>query len=291
MNTYGIFDTITQKFIYTYTNTRQKEFGTKFDGLLHIDITGKYPEGYSWDGSNLVYDESYSPDVIKDYALYNYVNKKRRGRNSPYTNKTIPPLDINYKTELALGLYPNRTFVQGELQEVIWYGTYDALETDEADRWKDPVLKVSVVYNRDALGFAQFRITTRSWYFVDGELDEVNTKISNKYYNHFSTIKEGKTRRKNIIDQLSLPVLSMLAATELVKDPLVYTSEAELIVEGRRFMSSHKQEINNFIDDSNTQLAIDVTADATVWLDNIIDGNGTTIRMYLLNEIDIQDVV
>jgi len=202
----------------------------------------------------------------KMVKLYDYVNDPRH-------DKTESPTDINYITGLNSQLFPKRTMVQGEVQTVEWY-------SDQA--LTDLVLKADIVYSRDAAGFATNRQTTRCWYLKDGT-PHPDTKVTVKDYDAepMAKIAEGKRRRGNIVNHIEANVAGMLLATE--------TGETQAILDmGRSFMETYNTEINIFISASKQNLYTVTQADtAHPWLDNVIDGQGTTIRQWVLAECNI----
>lgn len=181
--------------------------------------------------------------------------------------------DINYKTELTVSIYAKRDFHKGELREVIWY-------LDK--QCTDPLIKVSIVYERDAFGFATGRTTIREWYNVDNTLNE-ESKITIKYYNInvLDTIEEGVKRRGNIIKSLQIPILNFLVST------VTGMEVPDIIQIGRDFLKVHKSSFSSFIDESHKQIQDDITNATDFWLDNVISGDGSTIRDYILEELNI----
>lgn len=290
MALYGLFNKANNRFEYTYTYPRMKDFGSQFPEVdyVHLEITEEYPEGYSWNGTAMEYDTEYTPPVNRTFQIYEYVPRPLLNRD-----KLAPPFDIDYKVGLNRRLVPARVMVKGELQEVTYYAEYDLNEPEEYNRYKIPVLKVVITYVRDSLGFAQYRTTTRQWYYTDGTLctDPAYTKTTSKVYDLRTTIVEGKRRRQNVIDGLLLPVLGMMIQTELPKPGTPFANEADLILEGRRLLASWKPYIIDFVDDSNTSFADIVAAAPETYLDNVVNAQGLTIRAYILYQIDVQEIV
>ncbi len=267
-----------------------KEFGDMYadPDLVHIQLLGDYPEAHYWDGSAVAYNVEFEPEVVKEFKIYDYLTNeaKRYHRGGTYL-----PVDIDYKTGLKEKLHPRYTYIKGELQKTIYYGTYDESESLEADRFKDPTVRVDIVYERDAMGFARKRTTERYWYYKDGTYDVTLRKTTTKYYDNTMTIVEGKRRRGNIVTNMTMPIMGMMMGTELGKEGSPFSSQEDIIIEGRRWLASHKADFIDFVDDSNPTISASISTDVTAWLDNYIDGNGTTIRMYMLNELNIQDVL
>jgi hypothetical protein len=226
------------------------------------------------------YLDSYSDR--KKFKIYQYAHSDR----DPY----MSPFDLDYKTGLMINLVPAMTMVQGELRQVTYYAVYDANEPVYINRFKEPVLEVKVDYHRDYLGFAQYRVVTRRWYYEDGTIcnDMSMAKVTTKIYDFIGTIREGKRRRQNVIDNMMIPIMGMMLQTSV---PHQFSGEAEVIREARRFMSVHKISMVSFIDDSNPQLSEEIATASEAWLNNVISADGTTIRMYLMNELNVQEVL
>jgi hypothetical protein len=207
-------------------------------------------------------------------------NKVKLRKYTSEDNRSRDFRTVNYKTGLTKNLFPDRVFTKGELNFVGWY-------SDEAKT--DLVIQVTIAYIRDSLGFATSRTTTREWLDDTGQV--ALTKTSKKEYDDIAQIKEGVTRRGNIIKGLQKPTLGMLIATEpALPNETEPERQNRLILEGRTFLANHKQAFTLFEEDSNRGVSDDITNATEPWLDNIIDGNGTTIRAYILNELDIGGV-
>lgn len=125
-----------------------------------------------------------------------------------------------------------------------------------------------------------FRTTRRTWIREDGTEHET-VKISVKEYDALAQIKEGIRRRGNIVDGLQIPVLGMMIAT--VQD----MSQTDIILLGRDFLKKYQNEFIAFTHESNAAILTAIQNAQDEWLDNVVDANGTTIRMYILNELNI----
>lgn len=184
--------------------------------------------------------------------------------------------NLDYKRELSQSLYPKRTMVQGEIQLVEWYS--DSALTDL-------VLKVEISYNRDSLGFAIDRTTTRTWINEDGT-EQADTKVTHKRYdiNPYEQLEEGQRRRTNLANNLSLQVLGGMVAA------LSGTHTAEQATQlGRDFLLQHSVAWAEFVKSSHQQILTDVALpDAThdVWLDLEISP-GLTFRDHIIAELTL----
>jgi hypothetical protein len=266
---------------------------------LYANVQAKL-EGYApimqnprvWKGDDFIWDDLQT-DAEKRKAFYDKVKAECDGEcvffpdvDEPWGAKIyeLAKFDakakhfhnINYKTELTQALYPKRTFVQGELQECIWYAD-QALSV--------PVIKVDISYNRGDTGFALDRTTTRFWYNVDGTL-QTSTKVTTKVYslNPMEMIVEGVTRRRNIIDNMKINALGMMQAT------MTSNTDAEIEAIAKEFMYEFVDEISAFINDSNESILdgfLSASTEDYPWLENIINQEGMTIKDYICNEVNI----
>ena len=60
-----------------------------------------------------------------------------------------------------------------------------------------------------------------------------------------------------------------------------------VILIGRNFMKKHQAAFSAFRGESNKQIIFDIQDDTEVWLDNVINPDGTTVRDYLIAELSI----
>jgi hypothetical protein len=188
-----------------------------------------------------------------------------------------PPVGIDYITGLNTKLFPKRTMSKGEVNKVDYY-------SDE--ELTDLVLAVDIVYNRDGLGLATDRTVTRSWIKEDNQA-HCCPKVTRKVYtiNIEDQIKEAHRRRENIVDKLLLVVLGMMIATNPEE------TLADVLTDARNFVFTYKTEFDTFESSGGTEIITTVsgaTVDGIIgnWLDNVIDGEGTTIRQYMMVELD-----
>ena len=209
---------------------------------------------------------------LKVYRYIQDANKKYRLSEVPKGH--------NYSSGLTDTLYPKRHFNQGELYKVEHF-------SDEART--DLIIRVDIVYTRDALGFALDRTTTRTWIKENGE-DHPNTKVTRKVYHQgtLDPIEEGIRRRGNIVKGLQMPILGMMMATISTKSGESEPErQARIVKLGRKFLAENKEDFTMFTEDSNRQIVDNVKESTDFWIDNIIDANGTTIRLYILAQLDI----
>lgn len=218
---------------------------------------------------------------------------------------------LNYKTELISGLHKEiTTMYRGEVRKVDYYdGPAKAIPvlTVDIDYVRQPNGLLTMVNPNAVWGDADFfgRRTTRTWYKKDGSLHPL-TKTRDKVYDAVSAMSEGERRRKNVIQDLSINLLTMLAVTETAADPANPTAaeitEAEVL--GVSYISKYESAINIYYtagslswtgkaEHQSTGDAADaptpnISDDTEAWLSNDLTAlgmPGTTIKDYLLNTL------
>jgi hypothetical protein len=188
-----------------------------------------------------------------------------------------PPIGLDYITGLTTKFFPKRTMNKGEITKVDYYAD---------EELTDLILTVDIAYNRDGLGLAVDRTVTRAWIKEDGQ-PHCCPKVTKKIYtiNIEDQIKEAHRRRENIVDKLLLVVLGMMIATEPGE------TLADVLTDARNFVFTYKTEFDTFESSGGAEIITTVsgaTVDGIIgnWLDNVIDGEGTTIRQYMMVELD-----
>lgn len=244
-----------------------------------IDITLTEAIGKTYDQ----YIETLQPLSQYYCKVYRYLTDETRTAYDPLK----APVDLDYKTGLTRNLHSKHTFFKGELRKTDYFA--DQTQTDK-------VLTVEMVYQRDALGFATTRTVTRKWVMENGEYHPtIKTTVKDYTLNVINQIREGITRRENLINNVQTPTLAFMLATITGK------SQAEVILMGRAFMDTMEDTMQKFIKNSSTvtdaanpdfgkkTLWVTFRDAPETWLDNKPPQLGGTmsIRQYLMNEVDI----
>ncbi len=205
-----------------------------------------------------------------DYKIYRYIPDA-----DMYDTEEVPH-GINYVNGLNVRLHPIIEWQKGRILNVNYFASC-ALDATGEKVGSDLVVKENFSYTLDSSALARARTQTITWYREDGSAGD--TKIRHKYYNNAESRTEGRRRRRNVIDNMSISVVGLLAATETSGDV------SQAIALGTAYMASLKQEVEEFIEVSLDGLKNKITADIlTGWLDNPI-GGGATIRHFILGEI------
>lgn len=281
MSKYGIINKVTNKMVKTYTHTRMKSIKISNDEIQFelLEANGDHgldERAYSWDGTQIVFDSNYVPfdPTQKHLKIYRYI------QNSNDYRLFDVPKGHDYKRGLTDTLFPKEYFNHGEMYKSEYF-------SDEAQT--DLVIRVDILYTRDAMGFATNRTTTRTWILEDGT-EHPDTKVTTKVYRMgtLGPIEEGIRRRGNIVKGLQMPILGMMIGTISAKDG---ESEPErqtrCVMLGRRFLEQHKNSFTMFTEDSNRQIVEDVSEATDFWIDAIVDAQGGTIREYIIEALNI----
>lgn len=263
-----------------------------YAGRLHTQLSEAFPDKFT----HIMYDRE-SNDIIMDFnqdvnsteiaqiddILANHDNVRYYAKILELALPGAAKKDfrgIDYTVELESKLFRENTMVRGELQKVEYW--------DNSTK-DNKVLEVDVVYTRDPLGFAQYRTTTRTWFDQAGNALD-NQKVTVKYYDTLGQIQEGKRRRGNIVDAMQMPILGMMIATlPGMSAPWNAMTQPEIVQLGRDFLKLHAESFSAFINESHKQILDDILNATDAWLDNIIDADGTTIRYYILAQMNLED--
>lgn len=232
-----------------------------FDGLV---VTPDYKKAVFSRGFNTAESDLFNQivadhdDTILTYRLYDYV--------ADSVDKTVFPGHINYKTGLIARLHPLHTINRGELDKTVYYANYDGTN------YSTPVLEVTFTWHRDSSGFCSKRDSVIAYYLSNGELAS-QTKNLEKFYNEQESIEEGRRRRQNIVNDLSLTLIGLLFQTVTGK-----TSE-EILQMARDWFKVNKTDIETFVEASDKTIHTVILNDLTYWMDNLVpNAGGLTIR-------------
>jgi len=119
--------------------------------------------------------------------------------------------DISMISISIHGLHKKEYFnTNGDLYLIEYYSNYNA----ETGTFTNLAIKEERTYTRDAsTGLLITRVTTITWYDVDGEVIETKSGLL-KYYSAKKGFVSNKKARQNIIDQASMYLYSQLIAND-----------------------------------------------------------------------------
>ena len=277
----------------TFTPTKLSRTQEIYAGRLHLQLKEAFPDKFehiekepSSNDFDMIFNQDLTQpeiDQIDNDILANHDNVRYYAKILELALPGSKDKDfrgLDYTVELSQKLFRENTMVRGELQKVEYW--------DNAAK-DNKLIQVDIVYNRNDMGFAESRTTTRTWFSQTGSELE-NKKVTTKYYDMLGQIQEGKRRRGNIVDAMQMPILGMMMATlPGMSAPWNTMTQPEIIQLGRDFLKLHDTSFSAFINESHKQILDDVLNASDAWLDNVIDGNGTTIRGYILNQMNLED--
>lgn len=195
-------------------------------------------------------------------------------------DKTTPPFEIDYIRSTNSRLSPLLTDVfKGEVREITYYRDVSLNEYGQIVG-ANPVVIERYVYVRDVAKMAIHRTMTIHWVRNDGtESPLVKTRF--KLYSFEEKIAEGQRLRKNIIDFCQPVVLGMIMQTEQVDYDTAVTLGAQL-------SNKYANQMSSWITSSrgNNLATLLEEDDEITWLNNVIDGQGNTIRDHILNQMN-----
>jgi len=172
--------------------------------------------------------------------------------NYKLTGHSEEPLEIDYN---IFGLHKKKTIVQGELQSIEYYKSYDGVT------YSDLVVDEQRVYTRDAWGLVLYRTQTSTWYLEDNSVG--CTKVVIKYYNPQETMEEFTMRMSNLMSEAKLYVASQVGLPDALD-----------------FMTSLNTEISLYIQGEHTALLNAITASTKPYLTPTIISDLTTILTF-----------
>ena len=109
---------------------------------------------------------------------------------------------------------------------------------------------------------------------------EGQQKQTTKFYAIEEAVAEGKRRRENIVNSLKFSTVALIAQTQQIT--IIAAEDA-----AKPFLRSIITDIDLFVAGDKDPLIDNITNNTTdSFLDDVIDENNTTIRMYLLGELN-----
>lgn len=188
---------------------------------------------------------------------------------------------IDFDRQLSVRLEKRRTFDKGQRIRTDRYdpaavsldpGTGQVLYDDDG-----LIISIEYTFIRDDEYLVLTRPGTVTWWCEDGTAHHL-TKSLLKTYSGLERMKEGITRRRNVIDQLKIDVLGSIMITEGI-------SQSAAIDEGKLYFNAYQDETDIYIESDSDALVVATMADTTFnWLNNdmaAVGAPGVTIRQYI----------
>lgn len=283
---------------YKNVNINTLTFEDEIKESISAELRSKYA-GIAYSGTTLevMFYEDLTPGALID--LQNIINAHDYTKEKPYYliydlcpdrekyNIYEPPFDVDFITHLVQKL-KKKTLkkVQGKPTSSEYYKDYNN------GFYSNIVLRRDFVLTYDSGGFITEKQDIVKWYMSDGSLSTVSKNIGMVYdpiLDMEKRIKEGKLRRGSIIDGLQLPVLAGLLETQPNETGDTFEiKKSRMILVGRAFIQKHSDAFRGFIDHSDKTVINEMWTTNEAWLDTPVPSwGGATIRMFILNEINI----
>lgn len=207
-------------------------------------------------------------------------------------HELIDVREVDYVRGLSVRLQPEKllsTTVKGEVVQINFYDSATLQPDGVSVVFDDLVVREDHAYTRDSAGVAIMQTKTIRWYGEDDS--EIAQKVRTKIYSLDERIAEGKTRRRNHVNEMQFTVLGMIIATEgLTGTPEEIAAQAAAL--GIAFFATVQSEIALYVDTGDqltlgTAITTIDTGTEHTWLENVIDPGppAVTIEGYLLNEL------
>ena len=264
------------QYLYTYNKTWYlviKDICSEIKRQLSIECEGM---SYNWSILKIRFDidlsdeqEDSLSDIIDSYEhnyylVYDYVEED---------HIVMHHFDINYN---ILWLKKERIFVKWELSEVKYRASYDSVTKE----YSGLVVKETNTYARDSYWYIQYR--EKKIYRYEASWTESSPKLTYKYYSPLEATQAWESRRTNIINQVKIETVGLIAQTELVD-----IATAEWL--GFNFLDQYTMQVQQYRDWDRQPLIDSISNHDTslgdsFWLDNLI-APWITVRLYLVGEL------
>lgn len=225
-------------------------------------------------------------ESFRYYTIYKFLNAEQQKKLSK-EDILITPKAFDFKIDFENAFYKKRfPFQRGRPVKKEYYASYDVTGFTYDDKFAEINFEFIDEAGTDLI---LQKIAILTWMLSDGSMDFINYKDIGEVYNPYTDgilrIEESAWKRSNIFDGLKANAIGMIAITNSV------TLE-QAITLGVDFIDDYKSFFYDWVDlgsDRQNVLIGAISNDVThAWLDNIIDGNGTTIRMYIISEVQLQ---
>lgn len=227
------------------------------------------------------------------FKIYNLLSNDIIETNS-ISNPFLTPKSIDYKKHIDGRLHPKYIFDEyGWLVECEYFENLEISQNQlgftQYD-YSNPILKYEASYTMKDDGYVGSRTVTRRWYRLDGTLD-VDSKITQKFYEPMMARDEGKRRRRNLVNILMIQTVGLFIMTsvDLEDVPTAETDAMPFLKEISSGLSVYYEYGSRQDASNNNFLLKQQIIDSTYSrLDNFVPGTDDTItiRDFLINKLD-----
>ena len=197
---------------------------------------------------------------------------------STYDDNDTAFQDIDYIRGLPIRLAPEIEKDRGVIVRKTYYSQATINPLTGFELFNDPIVEELYDYTRDPDGFALYRSCAITWFNEDGTKNPA-AKVRLKTYSPVERVKESARRRTNVIDDLKIALIGMIAQTEEL-------SVQDAISLAQSLFVTQQLNINTYVEAGTDFLRDYVTTSVEYpWMDNPINEQGVTIRMYILSQL------
>lgn len=208
--------------------------------------------------------------------IYNYT------KNTEPIDFNNPPFEIDYT---ILGLHRKKNISKGEIQSIEYYGEYDGTtHSDLIVREERKYYRINRMVNRREMDI--FWYSDNMVNYTGGTGTTMGgiigaKKHTTKYYTPEESIVAGEKRRRSIISNIKIGTLYLIQVADGQT-----RNDAENT--GFQFLTEISKEMGLYVEGILEPLKTAIMTNANYsWLDTPINQEGTKIREYLYNEVNI----
>jgi len=114
------------------------------------------------------------------------------------------PIDTDFVSGLKIKLHRKSIIIKGEIKAEEFY------EFCDNNVFSNLIVKEATTFTRNVLGFPLYKDVVVTWYNEDGT-PNIHTKTWRSYYSQLEQIKEGKSRRGNLVSNLQMPCIGLIS--------------------------------------------------------------------------------
>ena len=183
--------------------------------------------------------------------------------------------DIDYVRGLPDRLHQKLTIDKGVLLVKEFYSTAVPNPETQMLDYSDLIVRETHKYTRNEFGLAIARTILIEWADEEGGFNP-DTRERVKLYDSLTSLKEGETRRRNIIDGLKPRLLGMLQ--------FVGKTPGQAFGNAQAFFHDYQGEINAYLESGGMALAAKLGVETRYdWLDDVV--GPVDIRSAILYEV------
>jgi hypothetical protein len=202
---------------------------------------------------------------ISEYKIGAYVDEQ-------YDDLPCHLVDFRRHLKPTIALQKDVTINQSDMRPIEAVYSYLGVEVAKL-RWTFSVDANNLMTHRkQEICYILNDGTDGDWFIKEDQAFDINRQDHRNL-----VVSERETSRHSLINDIKIVVIGMLQSTRPAENPY------EL---GGALIQLHSSSIDAYTQTGSSDFADAITNDSiTVWLDDVIDGQGTTIRDYVLSRL------